>query len=92
MPIYTGCSDDGSDMQEVEGMYINPKNNGEWSNKPYPEQIRFMNIQKELDSYMDGKFCLNDVYKQIIKKECPLPKRVRDYVLSHYDETGKFIY
>ena len=91
MPMYTGCSSDGSDMKEVEGMYINPNNPNEWSNRPYPEQQRLINMQNELYSYMDGMFCLNDVYNQIKKGECPLPKRVREYVISHYDEFGNFI-
>jgi len=36
MPFYRGTTPDGSDMEEVEGMYINPKNPNEWSNMPYP--------------------------------------------------------
>jgi hypothetical protein len=34
---------------------------------------------------------LDQVYAQIQAKTCPLPKRVRDYVLSHYDSDGDFI-
>jgi hypothetical protein len=36
MPIYTGSSEDGSDMRELKPfLYINPYNENEWSNQPY---------------------------------------------------------
>jgi hypothetical protein len=34
---------------------------------------------------------LDQIYAQIQAKTRPLPKRVRDYVLSHYDSDGNFI-
>ena len=91
MPFYTGKSEDGSDMQEVPGVYVNPDNPNEWSSYPYPSQIRELRLLQEIMDYMNGKYSLNDVYKQIQDKMCPLPKRLRDYVLSHYDENGNFI-
>ena len=91
MPIYTGKSADGSDMREAEGVYINPNNPDEWSNQMYPEQAKEHRTYLEVFNYMDGKYTLNDVYKQILEKSCLLNKRCRDYVLSYYDETGKFI-
>ena len=85
MAFYTGKSADGSDAREVEGMYINPLNPNEWSNKPYPTQQKIININTELRNYMNGIYCLNDVFKQIQGKKCTLPKRIRDFVLSHYN-------
>lgn len=32
---FYGKTEDGSDIQEFEGVYINPKNLNEWSNQPY---------------------------------------------------------
>ena len=36
MAFYTGSTPDGSDMKEVQGMYVNPYNDNEWSSEPYP--------------------------------------------------------
>lgn len=86
MPIYRGRSADGSDMEEVEGvLYVNR------SSKPYPEQQRFFNMKNILLNYMNGRYTLDDVYKQIKNKTCPLSRSVREYVLSHYDAEGNFI-
>ena len=86
MPIYRGRSADGSDMEEVEGvLYVNR------SSKPYPEQQRFINMKKIVFDYMNGRYTLDDVYKQIQNKTCPLSRSVREYVLSHYDAEGNFI-
>lgn len=35
MAFYTGSSPDGSDIREVQGMFVSPDGN-EWSNIPYP--------------------------------------------------------
>lgn len=91
MPFYRGRSADGSDMEEVEGVYVNPRNPNEWSSKPYPEQQRFINMKNILLNYMNGRYTLDDVYNQIQNKTCPLSRRVREYVLSHYDAKGNFI-
>lgn len=91
MPFYTGKSADGSDMREFEGVYLNPDNPNEWSSTPYSAQQIQMNIKSEVLKYMDGKFSLDDVHKQILNKNCPLSKRCREFVLSHYDENGEFV-
>ena len=91
MPMYMGKSADGSDMKEVSMGYINPDNDNEWSTEMYPRQKREHRLYDGLMDYMNGKYTLNDVYKQIQNKTCPLPTRLRNYVLSHYDENGKFI-
>ncbi len=91
MPFYTGKSRDGSDMEEVEGMYVNPNNPDEWSSVPYPEQAKLIRIKNEVLEYMNGRFTLNDVYKQIKEKKSGLSARYKKFVLSHYDENGNFI-
>lgn len=82
MPIYTGKSADGSDMREVEGVYINPDNPNEWSSKMYPQQIRENNIWNQIRDYASGRFSLKDIYNQIQEKKCPLPSRARKYIVE----------
>jgi hypothetical protein len=92
MPIYTGKSADGSDMEELYGgAYMNPDNENEWSISPYPSQRKAMRIKNSAKEYMNGRYTLNDVYKQIKAKTCKLPFRLREYVLSHYNDKGEFI-
>jgi len=91
MPIYTGRITDGSDMKEVEGMHVNPDNPDEWSNKPYPSQIKWISRNKRIIDHMNGKYCLNDVYQQIKNKTCKLSKMDRDFVLSCFDNDGNFM-
>ncbi len=59
--------------------------------EPTKAEIDLQKIQAELYDYMDGRFTLRDVYLQIQAKTCPLPKRVREYVLGHFDKHGNFI-
>lgn len=91
MPIYTGKTEDGSDIEEVAGLYVNPDNENEWSNTPYLAQKRPISMYNEVIDYMSGKYSLNDVYNQIKAKTCKLPFSLRKYVLSHYDNKGNFI-
>lgn len=91
MPLYTGKSADGSDMTEFEGLYINPNNENEWSNTPYPSQLPDIRTKNEVLDYMNTRYTLDDVYLQIQNKNCLLNKRCRNFVLSHYDENGNFI-
>jgi hypothetical protein len=94
MPIYTGKSADGSDMKEWGGVYVNPDNPNEWSTQPYPYRKMKLEIRLwwEVYDYMaEEMITLDDVYKQIQDKTCLLSKRLRDYVLSLYDENGNFI-
>lgn len=91
MPIYTGKSADGSDMKLVEGVYVNPENDNEWSSEPYPKQKKLMNLYNKVYDYMNRRYTLNDVYQQIKNKTCKLSRTEREYVLSHYDENGNFI-
>ncbi len=59
--------------------------------EPTKAQVSLRNMQRELYAYMDARFTLRDVYLQIQAKTCPLPKRVREYVLGHFDKDGNFI-
>ena len=91
MTIYIGSTADGSDMKEAKGMFVNPDNNNEWSSRPYPPQQKTISIKEEYSDYVNGRYTLDDVYKQIQNKTCKLSKRLREYVLSHYDKNGNFI-
>tara|TARA_R110002095_G_scaffold193603_1_gene171864 strand:+ start:7228 stop:7512 length:285 start_codon:yes stop_codon:yes gene_type:complete len=91
MPIYTGRTADGSDMKEFEGVYVNPENDNEWSSEPYPSQAKSIRKVESIKEYMNGKYCLNDVYLQIKEKKCGLSFKLRQFVLSHYDSEGNFI-
>lgn len=92
MPFYKGKSADGSDAEEVHGAYQNPNNPDEWSSRPYPEHIRIMNKQRAVLQYMNGRYTLRDVYEQIKAKTCGLSASQREYVLSHFDENGVFLF
>ena len=86
MPIYTGKSKDGSDMQLAEGVYVNPDNENEWSNEMYPAQKKADRQYRRVYDYLcDNKMSLNDVRDEILRKKCKLSKSDRDYVMSHYD-------
>ena len=94
--IYRGRSEDGSDMEVVQGMYVNPNNPDEWSNKPYittetPEERQLQRTYDEVLTYMSGRYTLDDVYQQITNKIIKKSRRFRVFVLSHYDSNGKFI-
>lgn len=53
MPIYTGYSADGSDMQEFQGMYLSSCGNF-FSSHPFTKQ--------------EEKACRKDAYKRKIRK------------------------
>ena len=93
MAIYTGRSE--KDGHEALGVFINPNNSNEWSNKPYNKEQRQIvkdhRTYRELIEYMDGKYSLQDCYNQIKNKTFPLSCRLKRYVLNHYDEKGNFI-
>lgn len=89
MSFYTGSTVDGSDAREIDGMYVNPKNENEWSNFPYPKQPE-ERMYDEIMDYADGRYSLNDLKKQIDNKKSKLSRRLRDYVMSHYDSAGNY--
>jgi hypothetical protein len=76
--IFTGKSADGSDMYPANGVYVNPDNDNEWSNKPYTKEDKmweevYLHLAKNLRS-------LKDEYKLINQKKSPLSRRLRDYI------------
>jgi len=57
----------------------------------YSDKRKKLNtINTQLFNYMNAKYTLREVYKQIQNKTCKLPRRVREYVLIHYTECGEF--
>jgi hypothetical protein len=76
--IFTGKSADGSDMYPVKGVYVNPNNDNEWSNKPYTKEDK---MWEELYPYLAKNLrSLKDEYELINQKKSPLSRRLRDYV------------
>ena len=60
MPIYTGTTQ--YDGHEALGVFINPNNSEEWSNKPYNAEqrqaVKDHRTKVELINYMGGKLSL----------------------------------
>jgi hypothetical protein len=76
--IFTGKSEDGSDMYPANGVYVNPDNDNEWSNKPYTQEDK---MWEELYPYLAKNLrSLRDEYELINQKKSPLGRRLRDYV------------
>ena len=59
MPIYTGYSADGSDMQEFQGMYVSSCGNF-WSSTPFTKQeeksMRKDAYKKRIRNLMNSQF------------------------------------
>jgi hypothetical protein len=77
MPFYKGTTKDGSDMVEVQGMYIS-ENGKEWSNKPYP-------IHRELHRHLNYvKLDLKSSYEAMLDGTSKASKRVQNYLIENY--------
>jgi hypothetical protein len=77
MPFYTGTTKDGSDMQEVQGMYISEDGNG-WSNQPYP-------IHRELYRHLRYvNLSFKEAHEAMLRGESKASKRVQKYVIANY--------
>jgi hypothetical protein len=77
MTFYTGRTKDGSDMQEVQGMYISEDGN-QWSNQPYP-------IHRELYRhlrYVDLSF--KEAHEAMLNGTSKASRRVQKYVIANY--------
>ena len=75
--IYSGRSEDGSDMYPVKGVYVSPDEE-EWSNMPYTKEDKmweelYPHLAKNLRS-------LGDEYELIKQKQSKLGTRLRNYV------------
>lgn len=78
MAFYNGQSRDGSDMEEVQGMYIS-EDGKSWSNQPYP-------ITRELNKHL--KFVdltLKEAHQAILDGNSKASKRVQKYLLANYN-------
>lgn len=77
MPFYTGKTKDGSDMQEVQGMYISEDGN-QWSNMPYP-------IHRELYRHLRYvNLSFKEAHEAMLNGTSKASKRVQKYVLANY--------
>ena len=94
MPFYTGKTADGSDMEEVEGMYLSP-NGKEWSSVPYKypyiqENEKFTDKEHrlywEIYDYLNGKRSFRDEYNLILEKKSELSKAQRDYLIKQFEQ------
>ena len=76
--FYTGRTKDGSDMREVQGMYIS-ENGNEWSNMPYP-------IHRELSRHLKyANLTLKEAHEAILTGTSKASKRVQKYILANYN-------
>lgn len=88
--IITGKSEDGSDVQVVEGAYPNPNqiltNPDEWSSRPTKGQKMAWDIY---DHIAANNRTLKEEYDLIQQKKSKLSKRLRDFVvllIENYEE------
>ena len=58
---------------------------------PYSNKKTGKSKHEQIMDYCNGRYSIRDVYNQIIDKKCSLPRSLRDYVLSFFDENGNFI-
>lgn len=77
MPFYSGTTADGSDMEEVQGMYISEDGN-EWSNNPYP-------IHRYLRRHLKyADLTLKEAHEAMLSNTSKASKRVQKYLLANY--------
>lgn len=89
MPFYTGKTADGSDMEEVGGMFVSPDGK-EWSNTPYTqeqylqakEERRLNRIYKEILEHINGKRTLQDEYNLIKNKQSGMSARCKKFLVD----------
>ena len=87
--IFTGKSADGSDAQVAEGVYLNPNNQEEWSNTPYPPSKGQKMAWDIYDHITANNRTLKEEYDLIQQKKSKLSKRLRDFVvllIENYEE------
>ena len=79
MPFYTGKTADGSDMEEVQGMYVSPDGK-EWSNHPYPTSREDRLWGRIYAHLCDNHRSMNDEYELILRKASLMPRAERDHL------------
>jgi len=80
MPIYTGTTRDGSDMQEAEGVYVSPDGE-EWSSTPY-STVGSRTWDEVYNHLVDHRHSMNMERDLILQKRSLLSKRCRDYLIK----------
>jgi hypothetical protein len=82
--IYTGKSEDGSDMREAEGVYVHPDGK-QWSSQPWiiTKEDR---MYWEIRNHIDGKRSLQDEYDLVKAKKSTLSRTLRDFLVKFMDE------
>ena len=88
MPFYTGSSADGSDMREVEGMYLHP-NGKEFSNMPYHKTKEDRLYEKCYDHIAANKRTFQDEYDLIKQKKSALSSACRTYFVAEFEKHNK---
>ena len=82
--IFTGKSADGSDMREVEGVYVHPDGK-QWSSQPWII-TKEDKMYWEIRDHIDGKRSLQDEYDLVKAKKSTLSRALRDFLVKFMDE------
>jgi hypothetical protein len=82
--IYTGTTPDGSDMREVEGVYVHPDGK-QWSSQPWII-TKEDKMYWEIRNHIDGKRSLQDEYDLVKAKKSTLSRVLRDFLVKFMDE------
>ena len=82
--MFTGKSEDGSDMREVEGVYVHPDGK-QWSSEPWII-TKEDKMYWEIRDHIDGKRSLQDEYDLVKTKKSTLSRALRDFLVKFMDE------
>lgn len=75
--IYSGTTEDGSDMYPTMGVFVSPDGN-EWSSNPYTKEQK---LDLELYFHLSKNLrFIKEEYELIQQKKSILSKRLRDHV------------
>ena len=85
MPFYTGNTADGSDMREVEGMYISP-NGKEFSNMPYAPSREDRLYARCREHCAANMRTWRDEYELIKQKKSTMSSACRAYLLTEFEK------
>jgi hypothetical protein len=86
MPFYTGKSADGSDIKEVEGMYVSACGNY-WSSKPFKDKAsreiyKRQRAWNEIMEHINGKRTIREEYSLIKEKKSTLSARCKKLIIE----------
>jgi len=78
MALYTGKTADGSDIAEVQGLYIS-ESGTQWSSTPYP-------INRELNRHLKyNNLNIKEAHEAMLNKKSKASKRLVKYLLANYE-------